>query len=340
MTSKSKHAALVVGTGEYRYLSDRVLATDPGGKYFAELKLERGKHPDGESFEILKQSLRKRDVVIIGGGASEADFQELLDLAYLAHHYHAASLRMIIPFFRYSTMERAAKPGENPKAKWRAHQLSNLPQTPGGNTVVFIDLHTEAIMHYLDATVATDQIKTDAILLPVMTETCGNHFALGCTDAGRAKQVEGLASALGAPLSIVLKKRLSNDRTREVAVNADVDGWDLILRDDMARTCSSAIGAGKANAVRGARDIYLFVTHGILPGRSLEKLESTVIEEKDLEGIPSPRASIGRRVFKGMVCTDTHPNAVRLAECNPFLQIVSVAPTIARYLLGQLDSEF
>jgi ribose-phosphate pyrophosphokinase len=51
-------------------------------------------------------------VVLIGGTPSDADTLELFDLACSIVKYGARSLALLIPYFGYSTMERAVKAGE------------------------------------------------------------------------------------------------------------------------------------------------------------------------------------------------------------------------------------
>ena len=51
-----------------------------------------------------------------------------------------------MPYFGYSTMERAVKPGEVVVAKTRARLLSAIPAPEGGTHLLLFDLHT-AIGH-------------------------------------------------------------------------------------------------------------------------------------------------------------------------------------------------
>ena len=70
----------------------------------------------------------------------------------------ARSLTMVIPYFGYSTMERATRSGEVVTAKTRARLISAIPPCDGGMRVFLFDLHTDGIEFYLDDRVLTRQI--------------------------------------------------------------------------------------------------------------------------------------------------------------------------------------
>ena len=124
---------------DYKYLQEEILLLGDfeGGEI--EVKI----FPDGERYQRILTPVNGRDVVLIGGTISDSDTLEIYDVAYALIKYGAKSIRIIFPYFGYSTMERAVKTGEVVTAKSRAVMFSSLPRTSLGNHFIFFDLHSE-----------------------------------------------------------------------------------------------------------------------------------------------------------------------------------------------------
>jgi ribose-phosphate pyrophosphokinase len=225
----------------------------------------------------------------------------------------ARKLNIIIPFYGYSTMERAVKKGEIVTAKTRARLLSAIPQAYFGNRVIFTDLHSEGIPHYLEGGIRAIHLYAKPIISTIATHLAGKNFVLASTDAGRAKWVESLANDIGVEAAFVYKRRMSGNDTRVTGVNADVKGKTVIIYDDMIRTGGSLLQAAKAYKEAGAELIYVLATHGIFPNEAVKKLQVSNLIEK-------------------IVVTNTHPQALALQ--SDFLQVASVATLISENLIA------
>ncbi|MCY1058850.1 ribose-phosphate pyrophosphokinase-like domain-containing protein, partial [Nannocystis sp. SCPEA4] len=119
---------LVFATPEYGYLQAALCgsaALEPG-------EIDTFAFPDGERYLRLVTPVAGRDVVLIGGTIDDAAALTLFDLACGAVHYGARRLTLIIPYYGYATMERAAKPGEVVTAKTRAALFSAIPPASYG----------------------------------------------------------------------------------------------------------------------------------------------------------------------------------------------------------------
>lgn len=271
-------------------------------------KAEFKKFPDGEKYLRLVSNIEGRDVVIIGGTISEADTLELYDLASAITMYEARSLTMVIPFFGYSTMERAVRYGEAVTAKYRARLISSIPQTPEGNRVILMDIHSEGIPHYFENDTHATHLYCKKIILEAAKEIGGNDFILGSTDAGRAKWVESLANDLGVNAGFILKRRISGEETEVLNISADVKQKKVILYDDMIRTGGSLIHAARSFMEAGATEVSVIATHGLFVSDACEKLKRCGF-------------------IKQVICTNTHPAVLKFA--GDFVKVKSVAALIA-----------
>lgn len=277
---------IIFSTEKYQYLQDLLCVEES----FDKGEIERKYFPDGEIYNKIVSKVMDRDIVLIGGTVSDQDTMEMYDLACAFSKYGAKTLTLVIPYFGYSTMERAVKDGEVVKAKTRARLLSSIPAAEKGNRVIMIDLHAEGIPHYFEGNIKTVHLYAKPVIIDLIKELAqGEEFVLASTDAGRAKWVESLANDIGVNPSFVYKKRLSGSETKVQAVSAGVDGKHVIIYDDMIRTGSSLINAAKAYLSCGATKISAVTTHGIFPNNAFQKIKDT-------------------NLFDKIACTDSHPN--------------------------------
>lgn len=268
-------------------------------------RITRERFPDGEHYLRLDDEVNDRDVVLVGGTFDHDATLELYDLACAMVESGASTLTLAVPYFGYSTMERAVRRGESVMAKNRARILSSVPRAKLGNQVVLCDLHSEGIPHYFEGTIRPFHVYAKPIIQELARELGGAQFVLGSTDAGRAKWVESLANDLQVPAAFVYKQRLGPAETRVMAVSARLSGETVVIYDDMIRTGSSLLNAARAYRDAGAGRIVAIATHAIFPGDALDRI-------------------LGSELFTHVAATDSHPNARMLAPRG--LIVRSIAP--------------
>lgn len=309
---------LVFATPEYGYLQAALC----GSAALESGAIDTFAFPDGERYLRLVTPVAGRDVVLIGGTIDDAAALTLFDLACGAVHYGARRLTLIIPYYGYATMERAAKPGEVVTAKTRAALFSAIPPASYGNRVILLDLHAEGIPHYFEAGLVATHVYAKPVIRDMILDIAGGQpFVLACTDAGRAKWVESLANDLGVTAAFVFKRRHDGEHTEITAIDAQVAGKPVILYDDMIRTGGSLIGAARAYQRAGAVSLAAVATHGVFPGDALQRLQATGL-------------------FSAIACTDSHPRARALAgestSTTSPLRVASIAPLLAPFLAGHV----
>jgi ribose-phosphate pyrophosphokinase len=266
--------------------------------------VERKRFPDGEHYLRIVDDINDRDVVLVGGTIDDAATLELYDLACAAVEYGARTLTLVLPWFGYSTMERAVLHGEAVIAKTRARLLSSIPRPKLGSTVLLLDLHSEGIPHYFEGTIRPFHVYAKPLIQDLARELAGQDFILGSTDAGRAKWVESLANDLRVNAAFVYKRRLSGEETEVTAISTKLEGETVVIYDDMIRTGGSLMNAARAYRNAGAGKIIAIATHGVFPGDSLRRV-------------------VDSGLFETLACTDSHPNARALA--GPELIVRSAA---------------
>lgn len=289
----------------YAYLEPSFLAAGD----FERGEIERKNFPDGERYLRILPDLYGRDVVLLGGTPADSDWLDVFDLACGIARGGARSLSIVMPYFGYSTMERAVKAGEVVVAKTRARLLSAIPAPEGGTHVYLFDLHTDGIEFYLDDRVLSRHVYGAPLITAKIAEKMkGTPFVLGACDAGRAKWVQSLARDLHVEPAFVYKSR-SDSGTSVTGINADVKGREVVVYDDMIRTGSSLVQAGKAYLAAGATKVHAIASHLVLPNDALANIHAS-------------------GVFATIMGTDSHPGCQKLPKQN----IVSIAPRLVECL--------
>jgi ribose-phosphate pyrophosphokinase len=263
---------LLFSTSTYRYLEDAFLEAGAFDRGTVEHKV----FPDGEIYRRVVDDPWGRDVVLLGGTPHDADWLEVYDVGCAISRAGARSLSIVMPYFGYSTMERAVLPGEVVTAKTRARLISAIPACEGGTRVFLFDLHTDGIEFYFaDGHVTHHLYGAPLIGEVVVTIAAGRPFILGATDAGRAKWVESLARSIGCEPAFVYKRRdATTGKLVVTGVNADVRGKVVVIYDDMIRTGSSLLQAARAYLDAGATEVHAVASHLVLPNDALDRILS------------------------------------------------------------------
>lgn len=298
---------ILFSTQPYGYLAERML----GSGQFKRGTVEVRTFPDGERYQRIVTAVEDRAVVLVGSTSCDDTTLELYDLACTLVQLGCDSLDLVIPYFGYSTMERAVKYGEVVTAKTRARLLSSIPRSHKGNKIYLFDLHAEGLPHYFEGHQMPIHVYCKDLVMEAAREVGGTDFVLACTDAGRAKWVESLAREMGVNPAFVLKRRISGSDTEVTAINADVLDKTVVLYDDMIRSGGSLIHAAKAYREAGAKRIVVITTHAVFVAGAVERLQACGLIEK-------------------VICTDTHVQSQ--AVSNDFIQVKSVANLIVDHL--------
>jgi ribose-phosphate pyrophosphokinase len=273
--------------------------------------VERAVFPDHERYLRVQSEVNDRDVIVVGGTVDDGATLDLYDLACAVVEEGAATLTVVVPYFGYSTMERAVQRGEAVMAKTRARIFSSVPRAKLGNQILMLDLHSEGIPHYFEGYIRPFHVYGKPVIQELARDLAGEHFILGSTDAGRAKWVESLANDLHVPAAFVYKRRRGAETTEVTAVSTKLDGETVVIYDDMIRTGGSLMNAARAYRQAGAGTMYAICTHGVFPDESLARVAASGL-------------------FAAIACTNSHSRAHELAGDK--LTVRSAAPLFVPFL--------
>ena len=259
--------------------SHRDLAADIGehlGVKLGDVELET--FANGETYCRYKESIRGADVFLVQTGCPPVDehLMELLFMIQAAKLASAKRITAVIPHFPYARQDRKAKPREPISARLVADML----QMAGVDRVLTMDLHAGQIQGFF--TIPVDHMTA----LPLFAQ----HFRdLGLTgqgavsvapDAGRAKHAVRFAEMIEADFAIMHKTRPTHDTAEMTEITGRVRDKVAIVGDDNISTGNTLLAGARALKEAGARDVWVFATHGLFSAGALERFAAA-----DLAGI-------------------------------------------------------
>jgi ribose-phosphate pyrophosphokinase len=273
-------APIILSTASSQYFASLIAEKLPAS---TELSMTRKSFGDGERYLKIdledRMALFGRDVIIVGSTATDDDFAEVCRVGTAAAKYGARRITYIIPFFGYSTMERAVKPGEIVTAKINARQLSELPHGDVRNCFLMLDLHTAGLVHYFEGECLRFELYAESILTEAVRDLGLANFMFASADLGRPLWVETFAKRFGTSLAFIRKSR-DFEETQIEAVIGDVAGKIVIIYDDMLRSAKTAVHAADAYLEKGALAVYIVASHGAFnDDKAIELLEYSKVQK-------------------------------------------------------------
>ena len=97
-------------------------------------------------------------------------------------------------------------------------------------------------------------------------------------DVGGTERARALGKTLNIGLAIVDKRRPKPGQSEVMNVIGNVKDKTCIIVDDIIDSGGTIINAAKALKNRGAKNVYVYITHGVLTGEAVDKIKKSVIK--------------------------------------------------------------
>src|SRR5438105_124074 len=231
---------------------------------------------DMEIFVEIQENVRGADVFVIQSTSYPAN-DHLMELLIIIDALRRASGRRVtavIPYFGYARQDR--KPG--PRTPISAKLVANLITRAGADRVMTLDLHAGQIQGFFD--IPTDNLYAS----PVMVRDIRERFKLDnvmvvSPDVGGVVRARGLAKRINTPLAIIDKRRERAGDSEVMNVIGDVAGYTCVLVDDIVDSGGTLVNAADALLENKAKDVYAYITHGVLSGGAAARITSSKLKE-------------------------------------------------------------
>lgn len=231
---------------------------------------------DDELFVRIDENMRGQDVFMIQSTSKPAN-DNLMELLICMDALTRASARRItavIPYFGYARQDRKVG-GRTPIT---AKLVANLIAGAGAHRVLTLDLHAGQIQGFFD--IPTDNLfATPVFERDIRRVYDVKDLMIVSPDVGGVVRARALASRLGADIAIVDKRRPRAGVSEVMNIIGDVEGRRCIIFDDIIDSGGTLCNAAAAIKDAGAAEVSAYITHGVLSGKAIERIEASVLSE-------------------------------------------------------------
>jgi len=233
------------------------------------------KFADGEIYVEINENIRGNSIFIIQSISSPANdnLMELLLCIDALKRSSAKNITAVIPYFGYARQDRKVVPRTSISAKL----VSNLITKSGADRVVTVDLHAGQIQGFFDIPV-DNLFATPIFARHVKRKIKSKKIICVAPDVGGTERARALGKLLNVGLAIVDKRRPKPGQSQVMNVIGDVKDKTCIIVDDIIDSGGTIVNAAKALKARGAKEVYVYITHGVLSGDAVKKIKSSVIK--------------------------------------------------------------
>jgi ribose-phosphate pyrophosphokinase len=290
-----------------------------------EPNISSGLFSNGEIRMDITTNVRNKHVVVVSQarpGTVNSDLMELFMILDALQRAGSYAITVILPYYPYSRSDKK----DSPRCAIGAAVIANIFEQLGVDNLISIDLHAGQlqglikkgfhnlyIKNYMSEFIHTNYLRYHE------PNTWNDKFILISPDAGAAKAVKSYSKTLGinniildkqrdySKPSVVLKSRIIGDKN-------EFEGKTGLIIDDIGDTMGTMCSAAKELVDRGMKDVVIFVTHGILSGQAIDRINST-------------------SYIKEVVVTDTLPQEDNLRS-SPKIRVLSIDELIVRTIDG------
>ncbi len=275
-----------------------------------------GRFSDGEVTVELMENVRGRDVFIVQPTSPPANdhLMELLVMVDAMRRASAGRITAVIPYFGYARQDRRPRAT---RVAITAKLIANMIAGAGVSRVLTIDLHADQIQGFFD--IPVDNVYASPVLLGDAWKQKYDNMIVVSPDVGGVVRARALAKRLDdADLAIIDKRRPRPNESKVMNIIGDVEGKSCIMVDDMVDTAGTLCQAARALKDEGAKLVVAYITHAVLSGAAVERINESVLDE--------------------LVVTDTIPLAAA-AHASPKIRQLSVAGLLAETMRRIRDEE-
>jgi len=231
---------------------------------------------DGEIYVEINENIRGNSIFVIQSISTPANdnLMELLICIDALRRSSAKNITAVIPYFGYARQDRKVVPRTAISAKL----VSNLITNAGAHRIVTVDLHAGQIQGFFD--IPVDNLFSTPIFSKHIKKYISNkNIICVAPDVGGVERARALGQKLNVGLAIVDKRRPAPGKSQVMNIIGNVKGKNCLLVDDIIDSGGTIVNAAKVLKEKGAKDVYVYVTHGVLSGNAVEQINNSKIKK-------------------------------------------------------------
>ena len=287
-----------------KILGIRISDADVGYFSYGELKVQ------------IEENVRGHDTFIIQSTCSPTNknVMEIMLIADALKRSSASKITAIVPYYGYARQDRRVRSARVPIS---AKVVADMFASVGIDRVLTIDLHSETIQGFFDMP-ADNVYATRLMVDDIKDNNERKEIVVVSPDVGGVVRSRALAKQLDdTDLAIIDKRRAVANQSEVMNIIGDIEGKVCIVPDDIIDTAGTLCNAANALKEKGAKAVKAYITHPVLSGPAIERLNESSIDE--------------------LVVTNSIPLSKEAKKCSK-IRVISLANTIAE-CIKRLNNE-
>ena len=241
-------------------------------------KADVGYFSDGELKVVIEENVRGHDTFIIQSTCSPTNknVMEIMLIADALKRSSASRITAVVPYYGYARQDRRVRSARVPIS---AKVVADMFASVGIDRVLTIDLHSETIQGFFDMP-ADNVYATKFMVDDIKDNNDRNEVVVVSPDVGGVVRSRALAKLLDdTDLAIIDKRRAVANESEVMNIIGEVEGKVCIVPDDIIDTAGTLCNAAKALKDKGAKAVKAYITHPVLSGPAIERLNKSEIDE-------------------------------------------------------------
>jgi ribose-phosphate pyrophosphokinase len=241
-------------------------------------KADVGYFSDGELKVEIEENVRGHDTFIIQSTCSPTNknVMEIMLIADALKRSSASRITAVVPYYGYARQDRRVRSARVPIS---AKVVADMFASVGIDRVLTIDLHSETIQGFFDMP-ADNVYATKFMVDDIKDNNDRNEVIVVSPDVGGVVRSRALAKLLDdTDLAIIDKRRAVANESEVMNIIGEVEGKVCIVPDDIIDTAGTLCNAAKALKDKGANAVKAYITHPVLSGPAIERLNKSEIDE-------------------------------------------------------------
>ena len=241
-------------------------------------KADVGYFSDGELKVEIEENVRGHDTFIIQSTCSPTNknVMEIMLIADALKRSSASRITAVVPYYGYARQDRRVRSARVPIS---AKVVADMFASVGIDRVLTIDLHSETIQGFFDMP-ADNVYATKFMVDDIKDNNNRNEVVVVSPDVGGVVRSRALAKLLDdTDLAIIDKRRAVANESEVMNIIGEVEGKVCIVPDDIIDTAGTLCNAAKALKDKGAKAVKAYITHPVLSGPAIERLNKSEIDE-------------------------------------------------------------
>jgi ribose-phosphate pyrophosphokinase len=260
---------------------------------------------DDEIYVEINENIRGNTIFVIQSTSNPANdnLMELLICIDALKRSSAKNITAVIPYFGYARQDRKVVPRTAISAKL----VSDLITNAGANRILSVDLHAGQIQGFFNIPV-DNLFATPIFARHIKKKITLNNLICVAPDVGGVERTRALSRRINTNIAIIDKRRPAPGKSEVMNIVGNVKNKNCVIIDDIIDSGGTIVNAAKALKEKGAKDVYVYITHAVLSGHAIDKIEKSQI--------------------KKLITTDTIDNLKKIKNSKK-IEIISIAPMIS-----------